>query len=225
MASVRLNFVKPDDEGLAKLLIYEATSKDGVYTLIETVTDIGEFPNYISYYTTDLATNANDWFVIEWEDDKGSRSPRSNPIQGNTTTAVGEVVKRVILRDPSIDEGLATQEAEITLCDYFMTDAPYDIDPLTVTYKEWGGLTFLTLARAYISEVLTGSSVSGYTAGIVAQQQGNSQKSLDDIKRMIEEGNKLLNRNFSIVAQLEGVTFGSLTGAEVDQSRLLVEII
>jgi hypothetical protein len=225
MASVRLNFVRPDDEGLAKLLIYESTTQTGSYSLIETVTDIGEWPDYITYYTTNLATDPNDWFVIEWEDDKGARSPRSNPIKGNTTTTVGEITKRVLLRDPSLEEGIAAQEAEISVSDYFRVDDPYTIDPTVVTYKEWGGLTYLTLARIYISEVLVGSSVSGYTAGIVAQQQGNSQKSLDDIKRLIEEGNKLLNRNFSLVMQLEPVAFGTSIGAEVDQSRLLVELI
>lgn len=224
MASVRLNFVKPELEGLAQLRIYESATQTGTFTLIETVVDIGEYPNYITYYTTDDATNANDWFVIEWVDSKGAVSPRSNPIQGNTTTAVGEVVSRVQLRDPSIGEELATQEAEITLQDYFGID-PYEVDESTVTHKEYGGLTYLTLARIYISEILVGSSTAGYTAGIVAQQQGNSQKSLDDIKRLIAAGNELLGRNFSVIMQLEQVAYGTVCAADVDQSRLLVELL
>jgi hypothetical protein len=225
MASVRLNFVKPSDEGLTKLLIFESATSTGVFTLIETVTDIGDYPDYISYYTTTLASNPNDWFAIQWEDSGGARSPMSNPIQGNTTTTVGEIVKRVLLRDPALSEEAATQEAEIMVADVFGVADPYSVDPSTVTYLQWGGMTYLTLARLYISEVLIGSSTSGYTAGIVAEQQGNSAKSLDDIKRLVDEGNRLLGRNFSLVMQLEPYSIPGVMGAEVDQSRLLVELL
>lgn len=226
MASVRLNFVKPENEALVKLLIYEGATKDGSFSLIETVNDIGEFPDYISYYTTNAATSASDWFVIEWEDDKGARSPRSNPIQGNTKTVPGEVASRVLLRDASIEEGIAVEEAEITVSDYFRTEFPYDVDPAEVTYKEYGGLTYLTLARVYMSETLIGTATTGYTAGIIAQQQGTTQKSLDTIKKLIEEANRLLNRNFSVVMQLEPVTYPPCaSGAEIDATRLLIELI
>jgi hypothetical protein len=226
MASVRINFVQPDSEGLTRLLIYESGSKDGIYTLIEAVENIGEFPDYISYYTTDQAANAFDWFVIEWEDDKGARSPRSNPIQGNTTTTPGEVAGRVLMRDMSIDEKIAVQESEIVICDYFMVDDPYMVDPVTVTYKEWGGLTYLALARVYITDLLVGASVQGYTAGIVAQQQGSAAKSLGNIKDLIALANELLGRNYSVVMQIE--EFDPVTGfglpVEIDQTRLLVEL-
>lgn len=240
MASIRLNFVKPETENLEKLLIYEAASKNGVYTLIETVTDIGTDPDYISFYTTDHATSITDWFAIEWEDDKGARSPRSNPIQGNTTTAVGELVKRMMLRDPSISEEIATQEAEILLSQYFQVDDPYTIDPATVSYVVWGGLTYLGLARTYVSEIITTSSGSGYTAGIIAQQASDSTQTLKNVKDLVDLGNKLLGINYSYVLQMQGYDpypvlpargvlgddpgfFG--IGGEIDASRLLVEIL
>lgn len=226
MASVRLNFVKPDTENLAKLLIYECSTKDGTYDLIEVVNIIGTHPDYISFYTTNQASDVNDWFVIEWEDDKGARSPRSNPIQGNTKTVPGEVTARVLLRDPSIEEGVAVEDAEIVISSYFLVDDPYTLDPVTLTYAEWGGLTYLTMAQIYLTEILVESSVQGYTAGIVAQQQGNSQRSLDTVQKIIDMANKLLNRNYSVILLMpdyDPVRGSFITG--IDESRLLVELV
>ena len=225
MASVYLRFSPPDRDDIVKLHILESSTMNGALTTIEEVTDIGTFPNYINDYTTDQAGNNADWFAIQWEDSKGAFTNISERLQGGTKTVVLELIDRIMLRDPSIDEELARQEAEITLSEYFRTDDPYAIDPSTVTYAEWGGLTYLSLARIYISEILIGSNVSGYTAGIVAQQQGNTQKSLADVQRLIDEGNRLLGRNYSLVMQLEPVSFGTVTGAEIDQTRLLVELI
>lgn len=224
MASVRLNFVQPEQEGLTRLLIFESTTQTGTYSLIETVEDIGEYPNYISIYTTDLANNSNDWFAIQWEDDKGAKSPLSNPIQGNTTTAPGVLTSRVILRDPALDEAIALQEAEVTLSSYFETNDIYALDPNEVTYAEWGGLTYLTLARSYITELLVGSTNTGYTAGIVAQQQGSATKSVADIQSLIAEANRLLGRNYSLVMQLAPWSVDSLSATDLDISRLLVEM-
>jgi hypothetical protein len=226
MASVRLNFVQPEQEGLIKLLIFESAAQMGTYSLIETVTDIGDFPNYISFYTTDLASNVNDWFAIQWEDEKGAKSPLSNPIQGNTSTVPGELTGRVILRDPAIDEAIALQESEVALSDYFQTNEVYALDPDTISYAIWGGLTYLVLARVYITDLLVGGSVEGYTAGIVAQQQGGAAKSLGNIKDLIALANELLGRNYSVVMQIQ--EFDPVTGfglpVEIDQTRLLVEL-
>ena len=131
MASVFLNFTPPDREDLTKLRIFEATDAAGPWNEIEVVTAIGEYPNYISSYTTNLATSNTNWFSIQWEDAKGAQTDQSNAIQGGTETLVGEIVDRVLVRDNTLDEQVVLAETEALIERYFGCD-PYTVDPASV---------------------------------------------------------------------------------------------
>lgn len=226
MASVILDFVPPLSPGVTKLHIYEAPTQGGVFSPIETVEDVGTYPTYISQYSTDQATSTDNWFAIQWEDDKGVRGDLSAPIQGNTTTLIGRIVSRVLLRDPTIDENVAVQEAEAAVAAYYGVDDPYTIT--TFTYPEISGLTWLTMARAYIgSLVVSGSAGDSYTAGLVSQK--SSSGSTADKSKMVEEfinlANSALGLNLTYVALLQDIDplgIGTVSAIEYDQSRLTI---
>jgi len=219
MASVPLDFTPPIEPDITELHIEEASSKDGPFNEIETVTAVGAYPDYISRYTTSLATALNDWFRIRWKDSKGAYTPYSEPLQGGTTTLVQQIVNRVMLRDPMADENVALQEAEAVISDVFRVDDPYTIDPATVTPKQKSGITFLTLARTYLSSIVTsiaaGTSDS-YTAGLVSQSAGTASQSeiskgLSNIEQLIEWANRDLGLSFSVVMLLEEIEVAGST--------------
>ena len=237
MATVRIDFVQPSDPDLIALRIHESSEKEGVYAEIERVTPIGTYPNYISYYTTDQATSAVGWFRIQWEDSKGALSELSAPWQGGTDSVVGAVVRRVLLRDPSIDEAIATQEAEAVICCYYGVDDPYSITEMP-NPAVLHGLTLLTMASCYVTDLLVGgssgaTSVSDYTAGLVSQKSGTGTASggtvmsLDGIQGIIDFANKCLGRQFSLVLQMapfeDSVTY-TLADARYDHTRLLLDV-
>ena len=230
MASVRIDFVKPNDPDLVALHIWEASEKEGVYNEIEEVDEIGTFPNYISYYTTDQAASTIGWFRIQWEDSKGATSELSEPRQGGADNLVSIIVDRVLLRDSSINEAVAVQEAEAVIQWYFGGKDPYSIDPATVSYTQMSGLTLLTLGRSLLFEVLVGgsSSANSWTAGLVSlkSESGTGGSSTAGIFDLLKQANTLLGLSQSSIAQMEEITLAG--GASVivsrDQSRLLVEI-
>lgn len=226
--SIPLDFTPPEEPNIVALRIYEATEKEGVYGEIERVTPVGVYPNYITRYTTQLATALGNWFSIQWEDAQGALSPLSSPIQGGTETLVNKITSRVMLRDASVNEILATQESEAAIEDYYNAD-PYTIDAASVSYRELSGIALLALARVYLMGIYSQSdSTASYTAGLV--QQGASSKkgvqSVDDVKKLISEANSLLGRSFSFIALLEELEVaGSFKQiVAVDLSRDIVEI-
>lgn len=228
MASVSLDFVPPDIPNLAKLYIYEAPAKDGPWTLIETVTAVGVYGNYLSRYTTQMATSVIDWFSIQWEDDKGAQFGQSSAVKGGTETAVSEITDRVLLRDASIAEAVAEQEAEAVVEDYFGTTDSLSIDRSVVTAKELSGLTMLALARAKLFQIYTGGTASDYTAGLVSQKSSTQAAlKLTDIKDLLSEANTLLGRNFTCILQMDEIEIagGSVLAGIPDASRLIVEVI
>ena len=231
MASVHLKFVPPTVQNLVSLKIYEATSMGGPFNLIETVTAIGTYPDYITEYTTDDATNTSDWFAIEWLDNKGASSNLSPPVQGNTETLVGEIVDRVMLRDPSLKESVVQQEAEAVVASVFHTTDPYD-STLTATYQQLRGMTYLTMAYSYISELAASASISGakWVAGIVSMDAGGATTATGGRGAAIDELLKLagndLGISMSVILQMANTYCTGLSGAvnQWDESRLLVEI-
>lgn len=219
MASVRLDFTPPDIQGITKLLIYESPTPTGTFSLIETITPVGSYPDYISYHTTTRALSLTDWFAIQWEDGNGAQTEMSAPIQGGTTTVVQQIVSRVMLRDPLADENITTQEAEAVIEEVFNTD-PYLVDPATVTYKQRSGITYLVLARVYLSSLATAigsSSTDSYTAGLVSQNAGTNQtqvsSGLSNIEQLIKWANQDLGLNYSVVLLLEAIDVAGLDGS------------
>src|SRR5262245_35971053 len=103
MASVRLDFTPPGIPDVIELHVEEAPDSGGPFVQIDTA-DSGTYPNYISSYTTQLATSTTYWFRIRWETLQGVFTPYSAPLQGGTKTLVQEIVDRVMLRNPSLNE-------------------------------------------------------------------------------------------------------------------------
>jgi hypothetical protein len=210
VANVPLDFTPPTEPDITKLHIEEATAMIGPFSEIEVVTSIGAYPDYITRYTTTLASSLNNWFRIRWENSKGAYSPYSNPIQGGTTTLVQEIIDRVMLRDPLADENITKQEAEAVIEDVLYVTDPYAVDPTLVTAKQKSGITFLTLARVYLSSIVTSISAgdtSSYTAGLVSQSSGTNSQSqisqgLSNIQQLIEWANRDLGLDYSVVMLL-----------------------
>lgn len=224
MASVILDLVP--QKGYTKLHIYEAPSKAAAPgSQIEVVTIDPDNP--LTRYTTSVATSVSDWFSIQWEDDKGGLSPMSEPVQGGTSSIVSQIVDRVLLRDSTIDELIATQAAEFVIESIMGTTNPYD-PALTPTFRQLEGMTLLALAHSKLSSVVSGSSAS-YTAGLVSQKNdsssgGNLSTLLD---YLLKEANKILGLNFTVVMLLEDIDptgIGSTSSINFDASRLALTI-
>ena len=218
MAAVELDFLPPTDPDIVKLHIYAAADENDIFNIIETVDEVGEYPTYITRYTTTLAPSPDWWFQIEWENSKGALSARSNPIQGGSTTAVNEIVERVLQRDPTLNENVVANVVEANLEGYFKAD-PYTVDYSTLSYRQREGLTILSLA--FSLEVSTaGGETSRYTAGLVSEETKQDSK---DMKELIKLANKWLGLPTSRIAQMEEIAIGvGLTKKEKDQSRLLI---
>jgi hypothetical protein len=225
MVPVHLDFIPPNVPDLAKLYIYEAPSQNGSYALIETVTDIGSYGNYLSEYTTIHAASKTDWFAIEWEDIKGASLGMSQGVQGGVESLVSEIVDRVLLRDPNINEEIAAQEAEAVVETFFNTTDPLSLVASDATARQLSGLTLLTLVRSKLTSISQGSS-TGYTAGLVSQS-GATTTSLPDLKALINEANILLGTSFSVILQMKDneIAGGAVCVGIPDQSRLLVDLL
>lgn len=229
--SVHLDFVPPNVPDLTDLKIYESASKDGPWALIETVTPVGSFGAYLSSYTTDVATSTSNWFAVEWVDSKGAVSQRSNAVQGSTLSLVAEITDRVLLRDPTIPEQVALEETEAAIEGYYGVD-PYTVDRTQVSYTVKSGLTFLALARSYISTLVqtVAGSADSYTAGLVAQSSGSSSATSVDwklIDGLVRQANALLGKSFSTIMLLKdievaGISAPSTNGFTTDLTRAQV---
>jgi len=229
MASVALDFLPPTNPDIVSLSIFEGTSQDGEFTLIETVTEIGEYPNYLTRYTTDQAVSTANWFRIQWTDNKGAITDFSGAVQGGTYLLISKLIDRVMLRDATLDENLVAQVCEWVVARFFVTETPYDA-AIVATYAQLEGLTLLSLARAQLHSLAQTQTDESYTAGLVSQKSGSgslaSKKAL--IGMLVNEANALLGINCSVVLLLEELDItgtGSLSSVEVDQTRLLITIL
>lgn len=209
MASVAFKLIPPPTEDLLKLLIYEAPTALGSYVLIETVTPIGEYPEYIDNYTTNVATSATDWFAIKWEDTKGAQSALSSPIKGGTESVVDEVVDRVLQRDGALSRATVLQEAEAVVEQVFGKD-PYTVDLSTDAmpynkYRMLTGMTYLALARSYMALIASQSNTESATIGQISFKTSVGAFQNADIETLIDLANGYLGINTSIVLQMESV--------------------
>lgn len=228
MASVALRFVPPRAENLTKLRIFESTTKEGTFTVIEEITGVGDYPDYIDNYTTDEAGALDNWFAIQWVDDKGAVSELSVPVQGNTENLVSTVSDRVLQRDAALDEVVVIQVSEWVVGKTKNTEEPYD-PLLTATLNELEGMTLLALARSYLSLAGSTTSEDTYTAGLVSQKvsSGSLQTVQGVVKWLIDEANKLLGWNWTVVMLLEDIDpvgIGTVSTINFDQSRLALTI-
>lgn len=224
--SVFLDFVPPNDNpDLAKLLIYEGPTKEGPFTLIETVDApaIGVYPNYISHYTTNLATALDNWFTIRWQDVKGALTPYADAIQGGTRSVVSEIVSRVLTSSPTTNEQAAAQEAAGVVEEIFGMVNP---DPTLVKQRQYSGMTLLTLARVRFREMLTGGRFDSWTAGLVSMKSSNSASSAKEIRDIIAEAQRMLGLSTARVAQvcLPSIAGGLSEIVSADISRLMIEV-
>jgi hypothetical protein len=210
MASIPLRFVPPDIDNLTTLKVWEGSVADGAFVLIDTVTDIGEYPNYITEWTTQNANLVTDWFAISWVDDGDAESPLSAPIQGGTTTLVAKLIQRVRERNRNVDINVVQQEAEAVLQTYFGDTAdPYDVT-LTANYKILNGLTYMTLARTLMAELLSQTEVNQATVGLVSFKSATGQNTLANIQELIDMAERDLGIGGSVVLDLDRlcITYG-----------------
>jgi len=190
MASLPLDFTPPEDPGIVKLRILEASDPGGPYSIIEEVTNIGTYPNYITRYTTINALSLTDWFAIQWISSTGAESEISAPLQGGSKTLVSEVLDRVLLRRSDFDENVAAQVTEAVI-DYALIGDPYAIDVNSVSYKQLEALTELVIVWKLYAEVATSASfnTTSYTAGLVSEtasaqsQKANPLEALDKLEQ------------------------------------------
>jgi len=227
MASVALKFLAPDDPDITRLYIYESDTLDGLFSPIEVVDDIGDFPNYIREYTTNLANDENNWFSIQWEDTKGAKSDPSIAVQGRTDTLIGEIVQSMQLLDPNIGDNAAAMIARATAEKYFGRSV-VAIDPETVSSSKLYGLALFSLASYHmVATSLRSGTAQKWVAGLVSMDSGSSSSQASvDPKALFNEAARWLGVGGARVAQMEAVViaggFSSIVAADI--SRLLVEV-
>jgi hypothetical protein len=224
VATVRLDFIPPASPDIVELRIYESPTKDGIFEEIEVVTAVGEYPNYISTYTTTAATAIDYWFSIDWYDNKGGHLGQSDPIQGNVQLLLGEIVGRALTRDPTINENVVYDEAQAVL-EGFLPQGT-DVEDASIemaNYRERSGLTLLTMARCYVFEISEGEEE--YTVGLVSQKVKNS-RSMDLIEGLLRRAEAELGISYSAILQMTEIEVagGRELEGTVDLTRLLIEL-
>jgi len=194
---VRLDFVPPSTENITKLHVEEATALDQSFAEIDMTTEVGTFPNYISYYVTQAASATDNWFRIRWETSDGIFTPFSEPLQGGTKTLVQEIVDRVLLRNPTLNEIIVTQEAQAVVSETFSTEDPNSILVGEATPVQIRGMTNMTLARSLIATTLaSGGTVAKFTAGLVSLQSGStSQDPTKSIEALLKSAGEDLGQS------------------------------
>lgn len=227
MVSVPLSFAPPTEPDIANLHIFESDNADSGFIEIDVIS-VGVFPDYITRYTTPNANRVDDWFAITWENIDGVQSPLSAPIKGGTTTLIGELVDRVLLRSPDQDENVVLQEAEATVSFIYKVDDPYSIDINDVDRLWLTELTNLTLVAAqYVYVTNLASSGSEYTVGMVSEGvvKGDAGSVLDALERLEKRAMRRLGIGGSLIGTIQkrlDCEF-SITGVKTsfDSSRLL----
>jgi hypothetical protein len=227
VATVILDFVPPTDPDIVELHVAEADSGGGPYTDLNTH-PAGSYPNYITKVTVTDATDAENWFMIRWENASGGFTPWSDPLPGGTTTYLSKLIDRVILRFPDSNENIVAQEAEQVLQDYLHVD-PYASASPSVKYRIWNGMALLVGARVQLVGFISNSAglSSGWTSGLVSMKSGTSStSSIEGIDRLLKEAMRLLGLNAGIVAQMvvPEIAGGFSTVVTADISRLLIEV-
>lgn len=226
MADVALKFNPPADPDITALHIEEANDSTGPWVPIDIEEDVGAYPDYISEYTTSLATSNMAWFRIRWRDTKGAFTDYSQPVQGGTSSLVAEVKDRVMQRDPMLVDAIVYQEAEAVVSQVFGTENPYD-PTLSASYRVLSGLVYLTLARSLIARVIQSSveNIESATIGIVSFKTVAKVESIEkSVAPLIAMANSMLGISTSFVLVMEEVTLASKSRSSYDHSRLIEHV-
>lgn len=207
--SVHLDFVPPDIEGMDHILIFESASSLGPWTEIDSVIDVGIYPNYISSYSTSEATLDNGWYAIEWYDYANTPGGLSNPIRFGTETIIGDLIKRVMRRDPELDEIVVAQEAESVMEWWFNKDPNLvtreDDFPATRFYQTMNGLMYLVMSRVMLAKMLQSSDIQQAAIGLVTFKADAGSVRKQDIDELVALANKELRIRTSAILQLESL--------------------
>lgn len=224
MASVPLRFIAPADPDMEQLQVFESDAPDGTFNLIDTVTEIGTYPEYITEYTTANATSATNWFAIKWIDTKGASTDLSASVQGGTESLVSYISSRIMLLDPSINESVLLQQAEDVVGQYFNTEDPLLVTPSQATSRQKSGLTFLTMARYRLLSL--SNATASWTAGLVSMKSADTTETLKAINEMVKQAERMLGLGYSVVAQmvLPEIVGGLSQIVSADISRLQIEV-
>lgn len=222
--AVHLDFIPPSSDGLVALRIFEAPASTGPWSEIERTEAVGSYPNYITHYTTQLASTSQDWFSIAWEDAGGAVSAQSPGVQGGSSSLFQKVLQRVMDRDRFLDERVVAQEVEYVISTVLNTQTPFDVS-LTATIAQVQGMVYLVLARSQLVKMLTTSTeeATTVTLGLVSMKKGSGSSStlkMKDIENLIDLANGILGISTSVVMQLEElpICYGISSS---DKSRLI----
>lgn len=225
MASVYLRFIPPDRDDLVKLHIFEAPDLTSALQEIEIVENIGVYPDYINEYTTTNAVNTTDYFAIQWEDDKGAFTDMSSRIQGGTSTLIGILTERVMLRDPDLDENIVLQETEAVVSYILRVSDPYSVDPTTLSSLWINSLADLALiATLYLTATQTTARGQDYTAGMISERTTADSNALNNLERLEKRIMRRLGIGGSIIAAICDdfyVTYVTGVKTAFDSSRIL----
>lgn len=207
MADVNLTFTAPDAPDLAELHIFESDTPEGLngWSLIETVEDIGEYPDYITSYLTHEATTTENYFAVQWANADGDLyGDLSNSLQGGTQLLVSEIVERVLLRNPGLDATVVRQETEAAIESLFQLD-PYTAVRGDLSPAKLRGVTFLVLAYSMLSDAFSGATATDYTAGLVSQKlSSSSSSSTKDALEFIKIAEGLLGMGIGVSRVVQG---------------------
>jgi hypothetical protein len=223
MASVYLDLVPPNDiPDLTTLHIYEAVAFDGPFAEIEVVTPVGDQGSYLSEYTTELAASIDNWFSVQWEDANGALTEMSEAIQGSAASVIMQIVERVKLRLPSVNEQIAYQEAQAVVEEIMGVTNP---DPSTITYKKISGMTLFTLARILISDISFSAGGESWTAGLVSMKASTTAAKHDPDALLVIAARMLGISTSRIVQMCPPEIAGGLSQiVSADISRLQIEV-
>lgn len=217
---VPLRFTPPESDDIALLHIWEGSTPTGPFLEID-VTSAGIYPDYIREYVTTQAVMLSDWFAIQWEDNAGVRGNLSAPMQGGTTSLIGELVERVLLRSPDLDENLILQEAEATVSYIYNTPDPYSIDIDTVNrlwLTELANLAYVS--ASYVTFIDIGANTISYSAGMLSESSGaNIKDTLDSLERLEKRALKRLGIGGSIIASIHERSRGVF---EISEERSII---
>jgi hypothetical protein len=204
---IPLTFVPPDVENLASMRIWESSTANGPFSLIETVAAIGSYPTYIDNYTTVFAASATDWFALTWVDNKGAETELTQAIQGGVQTLVAEITQRCLQRMPRLSLQVVTQEAEGSIQVYMGEDTdPYDPTLYDDTsYRQKNGLTYMTIARTLMGEMLMTSAVQQAQMGLISFKSANTTQLLKNIQELIRLAESDLGISGSRVLDMERI--------------------
>lgn len=230
MATVILDFVPPEHEGYTTLQVWESATEQTAPGALAQSFAVDPV-NYPTRMTVTNAASATNWFSIRWLDAAGGATPYSDPIQGGTTTLVGILVNRIMLRVPSANENIILQTVEAVVAEVMGTSDPYSVDPATVSYRLMEGMTMFAMGRALMYEMAESSrstTGSGWTAGLVAMKSDSGSSveiNRGTIDWFLKEAARLLGLSYSRIAYMDIVInqgFSEIVTADI--SRLLIEV-